>query len=344
MRDMTLSPRPPIVTLGARYAPGLGLAALVAAAAMGLQRASGLAALSPLVLALVIGALIRNLAGPIPAAAPGLGFAMKRVLRAAIVLLGFKLTLAQLAAIGLPGVVIVTLTLSATFLFTKLMARELGVEPRLGELIAAGTSVCGASAVIACNTVTRGSDEDVAYAIACVTIFGTASMVLMPLLAGPLGLGAQAYGIWVGASVHEVAQVAGAAFAQGEVAGQAGTVAKLSRVVLLAPLILILGRFAAARARGEGAEGPGTGRAPTPWFVFGFLGVVALNSLGAPLPETLRGGLATTTDLMLTLALAAMGLETDIRRLRLKGLRPLALGALAWAFISGLGLALVLTI
>lgn len=340
MRDMTLAARTPITALGARFAPGLGLAALVAVAALTVQRLSGIAALSPLVLALLIGAGIRNTFGPIPVAAPGLGFAMKRVLRAAIVLLGFKLTLTQLAAIGLPGAVVVVVTLGSTFLFTKLMARALGVEPRLGELIAAGTSVCGASAVIACNTVTRGSDEDVAYAIACVTIFGTASMVLMPILAVPLGLGAQSYGIWVGASVHEVAQVAGAAFARGEIAGQAGTVAKLSRVVLLAPLILILGQCAAARARSGGDAGPGVGRAPTPWFVFGFLAVVALNSL-VDLPEGVRMGLGRTTDILLTLALAAMGLETDFRRLRLKGLRPLALGALAWIFISLVALGLV---
>jgi len=335
--------RPAIIAFVARLAPGLGLAAGVALAAMAVQRLSGIPALSPLVVAMLIGAGIRNLAGPIPVAAPGIAFSLKRILRFAIVLLGFKLTLAQLAAIGLPGALVVVTTLSATFVFTKLMARVLGVEPRLGELIAAGTSVCGASAVIACNTVTRGSDEDVAYAIACVTLFGSLSMVLMPVLAEPLGLAARNYGIWVGATVHEVAQVAGAAFARGEISGQAGTVAKLSRVVLLAPLILILGRFAAARARGEGAEGPGVGRAPTPWFVFGFLAVVALNSL-VTLPEGLSRALATGTDFLLTWALAAMGLETDLRRLRLKGLRPLVLGALAWAFISLFGLGLVLTI
>ena len=142
------------------------------------------------------------------------------------------------------------------------------------------------------------------------------------------------YGIWVGATIHEVAQVVCAGFQHGAEAGQAATVAKLSRVMLLAPLILVLG--AMARRGGKAAHGA----APTPWFVLGFIGVVLLNS-AFPLPEALHGEVVGLTGFLLTMALAAMGLETNIRKLRAKGIRPLALGALAWLFISGLGLGLV---
>ncbi|MWD28787.1 putative sulfate exporter family transporter [Aquicoccus sp. SCR17] len=317
--------------------PGLALTLGLALVAMGVQRLSGIAALSPLVVAMVLGMVIRNTFGPIPAAAPGITFSLKKILRFAIILLGLQLTLMQLVAVGGGGLLAIVATLGLTFVFTKLVGRAMGVERKLTELIAAGTSVCGASAVLATNTVTRGSDEDVAYAIACVTVFGSLSMLAFPALAPLLGLGADSYGLWVGASIHEVAQVVGAAFQGGEAAGQTGTVAKLARVILLAPLVLSLGLWAARR---QGGDGP-AGRAPMPWFVLGFIAMVGVNS-ALPIPEPLHGALVWLTAFLLTAALAAMGLETDIRKLRAKGARPLALGALAWLFISCTGLALVL--
>lgn len=315
--------------------PGLALTGGIAAAALAIQRASGLPGLSPLVVAMAIGIGVRNLRGAVPGTAPGIAFALRRILRAAIVLLGFQITLGQVAGIGPAVLAAIAATLVSSFLFTTAMARVLGVERKLGQLIAAGTSICGASAVIACNTATRGSDEDVAYAVATVAVFGTIAMVAMPLLAAPLGLAPHTYGLWVGASVHEVAQVVAAAFAEGEVAGQAGTVAKLARVMLLAPMVLALGALAARRAGGAGE-----GKAPLPWFAFGFLAVAGLNSAVA-LPAEATQAIVTLTSLMLTLALAAMGLETDIRRLCRKGLRPLVLAALGTLFISATGLGLV---
>jgi len=315
--------------------PGLALAAGLAAVAVPIPHLLGMKALSPLIVAMVLGIAIRNTAGFIPAAHPGIAFSLKRVLRFAIILLGFQLTLTQLDQIGLSGIVVVIATLSATFVFTKLMGRVLGVDRQLAELIAAGTSVCGASAVIACNTVTRGSDEDVAYAVACVTIFGTLSMILMPELAAPLGLVSQSYGIWVGSSVHEVAQAVGAGFALDDHAGQIGTVAKLGRVILLAPLILSLGAIAA-----RNAEEASTARPPMPWFVIGFIAVMLFNSV-VKVPEAISHQIVMVTSFLLAMALAAMGLETDVRKLRLKGLRPLALGAVAWLFIVGFALVMV---
>lgn len=210
------------------------------------QRLSGIPALSPLVVAMVLGIALRNLAGTPAAAQPGIGFTLRRVLRFAIVLLGFQLTLEQLRAVGVPGLAVISVDPGRDLCLYQIRAgRLLGVETRLAELIAAGTSVCGASAVIATNTVTRGSDEDVAYAIACVTVFGSLSMSAMPVLGEMLAMAPAHYGIWVGATIHEVAQVVGAGFQHGaEAAGQAATVAKLSRVMLLAPLILVLGAMA----------------------------------------------------------------------------------------------------
>jgi uncharacterized integral membrane protein (TIGR00698 family) len=191
--------------------------------------------------------------------------------------------------------------------------------------------------VIATNTVTRAPDEDVAYAVASVTVFGSLSMFLYPALPGLLHLDAHHFGLWSGASIHEIAQVVAATFQDGREAGEFGTIAKLSRVMLLAPLVLGLGVLATRRTS---ADGPVRARAPIPWFVFGFIALIAVNSLGV-VPMEAKHLLVPATTFLLTVALGAMGLETDIRKLRARGLRPLALGAASWLFISGFSLALI---
>ena len=321
-----------------RIVPGIALTFGIALTALLFQRASGIAALSPLIVSIVIGMAVRNTVGTPAAVRPGITFSLKRILRFAIVLLGLQLTLAEIGRIGGTGFAIIVATLIATFFFTKMVGRLMGVDRKLAELIAAGTSICGASAVIATNTVTRGSDEDVAYAVACVTVFGSLSMILFPFLASAMALDPTSYGLWVGATIHEVAQVVAAAFQGGDQAGQIGTIAKLSRVILLAPLILSLG-FLAVRRAAPGTDNEAS--APVPWFVFGFLALVVVNSL-ITIPPEVQSVIVAVTAFLLSAALASMGLETDIRKLRAKGLRPLALGAAAWIFISALGLGLVL--
>jgi uncharacterized integral membrane protein (TIGR00698 family) len=226
--------------------------------------------------------------------------------------------------------------------FTKALGRWLGVDPKLAELIAAGTSICGASAVIATNTVTKAPDEDVAYAVACVTIFGSAAMFLYPLAGAALQLSAHDYGLWSGASIHEIAQVVAAAFQRGSDAGQFGTVAKLTRVMMLAPMILSLGWFATHRnVRHHPKTETGKVAFPMPWFVLGFLALVGVNSVITVDPSA-RAAIVVATNFLLAMALAAMGLGTDFRKLVAAGPRPLLLGAVASLFISGLTLSLVL--
>ena len=178
-----------------------------------------------------------------------------------------------------------------------------------------------------------------AYSLASITLFGTLAIFLYPLAMVALGLDAHAYGLWTGASIHEVAQVVAAAFQGGQEAGEFGAIVKLSRVMLLAPLVLALGWLAARRARSAHTEGPHP-KAPVPWFVFGFIAMMLLNSAVA-IPADARGPLTLVTTFLFTMALAAMGLEIDVRKLKAKGLRPLALGAVATLFIAGLSLALI---
>ncbi|MFS8036461.1 YeiH family protein [Xanthobacter sp. AM11] len=331
----------PFITAFGGILPGLALTILIAAASYGLRQVPGMGLVSPLVLSIVIGMAVHNIFGTPLAAKAGVKFALRRILRFAIVLLGLQLTFAQVRSVGLVGFSIVAVTLFATFFATRWFGRLMGVDRQLSELIAAGTAICGASAVIATNTVTRGSDEDVAYAVACVTVFGSLSMLLMPALLPYTGFDAHAFGLWTGASIHEVAQVVAAAFQGGQQAGEFGTVAKLSRVMLLAPLVIGLGAAAIWRARGDKAAGHAS--PPMPWFVFGFIAMVMLNSTGA-VPADVKMPIVATTTFLLAVALGAMGLETDIAKLRLKGVRPLLLGAAAWLFISVLSFILITTL
>jgi uncharacterized integral membrane protein (TIGR00698 family) len=328
---------------GQRLISGLLLTFTFAAVAFELRNLSGITALSPLVIAIVLGMTFHNTVGTPGALKPGVAFSMRRILRFAIVLLGLQLSFAQLVKVGIVGLAIIVVTLAGTFMFTMWLGRRFGIDRKLAQLIAAGTSICGASAVIATNTVTRASDEDVAYAVACVTVFGSASMLLYPALQGFVQLAPHAFGLWAGASIHEIAQVVAAAFQDGTSSGHFGTIAKLSRVMLLAPTILALGYVSAKRLQtihDDHLERPTTKGVPMPWFVLGFIVMMMCNSFDL-IPRVDKTYIVQATTFLLTVALAAMGLETDFGKLRAKGWRPLLVGAGSWLFISAFSLVLI---
>lgn len=314
--------------------PGLLLAFGVAATALGLHALPGVSALSPMILSIFLGIAFHNFVGTPTWAKAGVVFSLRRILRLAIVLLGLQLTAQQVVAVGGTGLAVIVITLLATFMVTTWVGRLLGVDARLAQLIAAGTSICGASAVIATNTVTDASDEDVAYAVACVTVFGSVAMFGYPLLLEMLHLTPHSYGLWAGSSIHEIAQVVAAAYQDGAQAGDSATIAKLTRVMMLAPVVLSLGLL--ARSRGNEARA----KVPMPWFVLGFIGLIIVNSL-FPIPTAIKSPVGVITTFGLSVALAAMGLETDVRKLRAKGLQPFLLGLIAFLFISGFSLLLI---
>ncbi len=323
------------------WAPGLLLGTAVAASAFGL-RATGLPGvtdLSPLMLAILIGIVVRNLLGRPEGAKSGLAFALRAPLRLGIMLLGLQVTLGEILGIGWAGLALLAFALASTFLVTLWLGARMGVDPGLAQLLAAGTGICGASAIVATNTVTRASDESVAYALATVTLYGTIAMFAYPLIAALLPLSHAGYGLWTGASVHEVAQVVAAGFARGAETGEAATVAKLARVLMLAPLVLLLGAWVERQAKDDARL---RSKAPFPLFVFGFLAMVLLAGTGW-VSETTQHFAHWATQALLALALAAVGLETDVRRLIAQGWRPLALGGAAtlWISLTTLGLTLL---
>jgi uncharacterized integral membrane protein (TIGR00698 family) len=316
--------------------PGILLAGAVAAAALITHHIPVLATFSPMILAIVIGMAFHNTAGTPSIAKPGIAFSLRRLLRVAVILLGFQLTLTVIADVGARGLLIVAITVITTFTFTVWMGRNLGVDHRLSQLIAAGTSI-GASAILATNTITDAPDEDVAYAIACITLFGSIATLAYPLLQGFLRLDSQTYGLWSGASIHEVAQVAAASFQVSKRAGEVGMIVKLARVMLLAPMVFVL----SIKARLSTNSAPTrTATPPLPWFVLGFIALVSLNSVVA-IPPDAKSLIVHLTTFLLSVALAALGLETDISKFYAKGLRPAILGAVAFLFIATLCLILI---
>src|SRR6202165_3194716 len=321
--------------------PGLFLTSIVAGAAFAVRQLPGMATFSPMILSIVIGIAFHNIVGTAAWAKQGVTFSLRWLLRVAIILLGLQLPSSQVSEIGGRGLGIIAATLLATFAFTVWMGKLLGVEPRLAQLIAGGTSICGASDIIATNTVTNADDEDVAYAVACVTVFGSVAMFSYPLLPGLLHLDPHAFGLWTGASIHEIAQVVAVAFQDGQKAGEFGTIAKLSRVMLLAPMVIAIGLMGARDTKhGKSGAGTSSARLPMPWFVLGFVAMMGINSL-VTIPADAKAWIVAATTFLLSIALAAMGLETDIGKLTAKGFRPALLGAFAFLFIAGFSLTLI---
>jgi uncharacterized integral membrane protein (TIGR00698 family) len=322
--------RAPVV----RLAPGLALVGLLVAAGFALNRA--VPSLSPLLWAMGLGVLAAPLARSRAAAAPGIRLSARTLLRTGVALLGVRVSLGELAHIGPSGVLLAAGTVTATLGLTTLLGRRLGVPPSLSLLIATGSGICGASAIAAMDTVARAREEHVGYAVATVTVFGSAAMLALPPVAAALGLSHQEAGLWAGASIHEVAQAtaAGAVISAGAL--KLATLVKLTRVVLLAPAVAAVG----ALSRRSGGE---RGGARVPGFVLAFLALVALRSL-VSLPAGLVDAATTVSTVLLAAALAALGLGVSVGALRAAGLRPLALGLAAWMTAAATALALVLVL
>jgi uncharacterized integral membrane protein (TIGR00698 family) len=318
------------------HLPGLAVTGGIAAASFAIAPLLN-RVLSPLILAILIGVAIRAMLGPLPLVKTGSVFAQKKLLRLAIILLGLQISVSQLLELGATGLIIVLLVVAATMIFMIWLAQRLGLDPRLGALIAAGTSICGASAVIATGNVVQGREEDVAYALGIVTLFGSIAMFVYPLLQPLLGLGAQEYGFWAGASIHEVAQVAAATYHASAEAGEFGLITKLARVILLAPMLVLLGYWI------NGRGGSYAQNAPFPWFVIGFIAMIAVNSLIALSPD-FKFQVARISSFLLTVALAGLGMELHMRGLMAAGARPLLVGALGTLFIALLSLALLVAL
>jgi uncharacterized integral membrane protein (TIGR00698 family) len=315
-----------------RLLPGLGLAAVLGVAAvLGAER---LGPLSPLVLAMALGVVVANSPAMSATTQPGLKVAGKKVLRVGIVLLGFRLSLGDVAGLGVPAIAAVVGVVTATFFGTQWLGRRLGLGPDLSLLVATGYSICGASAIAAVEGVVDADEEDVAVSVALVTLCGTIAVLVLPILGGLLGLPADTYGAWVGASVHDVGQVVAAATGAGAAALAAAVLVKLTRVVLLAPVVA--GVSWVRRGKDATAEAPPL----VPLFVVGFLGAVVLRTIGV-IPQGWLASVKQAETLILAVAMVGLGAGVHWARLRRLDPRVMVLGAMSWALVAGAALVAV---
>ncbi len=250
----------------------------------------------------------------------------------AVVLLGFRLTLSQIGDLGPKGLALVVVVVALTFFGTQWLGRRLGLSRPLSLLVATGFSICGASAIAAMRGVTPDAeDEDVAYAIALVTLCGSLAIFVLPAVGRLIDFHGATLGSWIGASVHDVAQTVATAAQGGPETRTTAIVVKLTRVVLLAPLVAGMSLY--LRRRGA-APAAGTARPPVlPLFVAGFLAAIAIRSTGV-LPTRVLADIKTVETVLFAAALVGLGAGVEVAKLRRIGARPLVLGLSSWALIA----------
>lgn len=358
----------PLVRWGAALAhslgqavPGLALTGALAFASIHLGDLAWSAShgISALTLAIVLGMVAGNTVYARVGAVAGAGvnLAKVRLLRLGIILYGLRLTFQDIGHVGWAGVAIDAAVLGSTFALACFLGTRLfGLDRRTAMLIGAGSSICGAAAVMAAEPVVRGRAEQVTVAVATVVVFGTVSIFLYPMIYAfnaqhrLIDLSAQAYGVFAGSTIHEVAQVVAAGRAVGEASADTAVIAKMVRVMMLAPFLVILSawlsRDAAAHGRqgaADGAEGGGStqqrGGIAIPWFALGFVAVAGLHSLNV-LPAAAVAHLTEIDTVLLAMAMAGLGLTTHVSAIRRAGIRPLALAATLFVWLVCGGLAI----
>ena len=301
--------------------------------------------LSSLTLAILLGFILGNTIYPQQSAfTPGVGYTKGQVLRLAIMLYGFKLTFTQVANIGIPAIITDILTLSCTFLLACWLGMKIfKLDRDTTILIGAGSSICGAAAVIATEPVVKSEPYKVTIAVATVVVFGTIAMLVYPALyrIGWLQpwLNPQDYGVYIGSTVHEVAQVVVAGNAISPEVADTAVISKMIRVMLLAPFLLVLSFVLSSDNSNSTSKSSFTQRlrqVQIPWFAFIFIGVVALHTW-VPMSDKFVSNMIFADNLLLTMAMFALGLTTHISAIKQAGIKPLILGVILffWLIIGG---------
>jgi uncharacterized integral membrane protein (TIGR00698 family) len=336
--------------------PGLALCILVTAAASALQalevRLAGDAYLEALVLAILLGVAIRTVWTPGERWHPGIAFSAKTLLEVAVVLLGASVSVHTVLALGpalLGGIILVVAVAIAT---SYAIGRALGLKQRMAILVACGNSICGNSAIAAVAPVIGADGDDIASSIAFTAVLGVIVVLLLPLLVPVLALSLTQYGVLAGLTVYAVPQVLAATLPIGALSNQVGTVVKLVRVLMLGPVVLGLSLLT-RRLRDEADEAapnvtagerPRRGQPAlhelVPWFIVGFLVVLAVRSFGL-IPNTMLLPIKTVANLLTTVSMAALGLGVDVRVVAQAGLRVTAAVTLSLVVLGGISLGLI---
>ncbi len=334
--------------------PGLALSGALAATGIALGHIGWLQdhGFSALTLAIVLGMLVGNTVYPLvprlaAASGAGVNVSKQNLLRLGVVLYGLRLTVQDIGHVGIAGVAIDALVLGSTFALACFIGtRWLGLDRKTAMLIGAGSSICGAAAVMAAEPVVKARAEQVTVAVATVVVFGTLAIFLYPALFelnqhwALIPGGANGFGVYAGSTIHEVAQVVAAARSVGPDAANSAVIAKMVRVMMLAPFLVMLSAWLARDDKRHAHTSAATGQAPgklaVPWFAFGFVAVVLFNSLQW-LPASVVAVITEIDTALLAMAMAALGLSTHIGAIRKAGAKPLLLALIlfGWLIVGG---------
>ena len=328
---------------------GVLLIALFSCAAFYLSGLAPIArlSLSPLIIGIVLGMLYANsLRNRLTATwVAGILFSSKQILRLGIVLYGFRLTFQDVIAVGPLALGIDAVVVVTTVCGGALVGKLLGMDRETALLTAVGSGICGAAAILGTEATLHSKPYKTAVAVSTVVVFGTLSMFLYPALYahGTLDLTPEQTGLYTGATLHEVAHVVGAGNAMGKEISDTAIIVKMIRVMMLVPVLLVIGHFA-ARTRKKSEERDGTsvtaGKIAVPWFALGFLAVIGFNSTGW-LPAAANDLINEADTFLLTMAMTALGAETNIEKFKKAGMKPFVLAAILYAWLLGGGYLLV---
>ena len=320
----TLSP-----SFGER-APGLLLAAGIAVAALGLGRMAPL--IGGPVFGIVLGILVRNLFAPSGRFTPGIQFAGKQVLQWSIIALGFGLSLDQVARTGMESLSVTLVTITVAFLAAWGLGRALKVHDKLKILIGVGTAICGGSAIAAVTPILKPDEHDTAFAISTIFLFNLVAVLLFPLLGHVLHLSDLGFGLWAGTAINDTSSVVAAGYSFSKAAGDYATIVKLTRATLIIPICLVLALAVAWREKKHGA-GDFSLKKIFPWFILWFLVASAVRTAGL-VPAAIQPAIHMAAEFLIIVALTAIGLSANLRRMASTGARPILLGLGVWAAVS----------
>ncbi len=329
-----------------RLGPGLAIVVAIALVSFFLARQPAFASigLSALTLAILTGAVLGNLAHHRLAGAttlPGLQFAQKTLLRVGVALYGLNLSIAQIIHVG-PAAIAVDIFIVASTVFVGWWVghRWLKMDRETVLLASSGSAICGAAAVIATESVLGAQPHKTSAAVGQVVLYGSIAMLVYPLLFGALGVDREPFGIYVGSTVHEVAQVVAIGKTIGGATAENAVIVKMIRVMLLAPFLIVLGRFVTAGTAAKGGAAPPRLPAFAIWFI-----VIALVHPYLGLPESLVQFLRAADIFLLATAMAALGLDTTVKKLKVAGRDAVVLGGILFGYlilVGGLANALIL--
>jgi uncharacterized integral membrane protein (TIGR00698 family) len=315
--------------------PGVSCVAAVAAGATLLGRVAPVVG-AP-VIAILAGIAIAVVRKPSARLKPGIAFSSKKVLQCSVVLFGLGLSLGQVLSTGARSLPVLVGTIAAALGMAWLVGRLLGLRGNTRTLIGVGTAICGASAIAATDAVIDADEADVSYAIATIFTFNVVAVLLYPTLGHVLGLSQHAFGLWAGTAINDLSSVVAAGTIYGHAAASYGVIVKLTRTLAIIPICLGLAALRNSRAKGtasgESAVRRVSIRRIVPVFILAFVAAVAANTIGL-VPAGWHHGLSDLSTWMITAALAAIGLSTDVHHIRRAGLRPLALGAALWVTVG----------